>query len=156
MSDQSDQNVDPNQRLSNAIYGAPKVNPDEQRHYLGTFRERVTLSMSVAELKSGQYLDAFTTELEQQDEQNNTILLNGNLGQDTLGPYIRAATMHAVAFTIKNDPQYGTDDADLALVITAKAAVDVSPIDVAAKHPQSPTNTKSSKKPSFWQRLFNQ
>ena len=26
------------QRLQNAVYGTPKINPDEQRRYLGTFR----------------------------------------------------------------------------------------------------------------------
>ena len=29
------------QRIQNGIYGTPKIKPDEQRHYMGTFRERV-------------------------------------------------------------------------------------------------------------------
>ena len=33
------------QRLQNAVYGTPKINPDEQRRYLGTFRERVCLNL---------------------------------------------------------------------------------------------------------------
>ena len=39
------------QRIDNAIYGPPKIKPDEQRKYLGTFRERVCLTISVAELQ---------------------------------------------------------------------------------------------------------
>ena len=38
------------QRLDNGIYGTPQLKPDEQRRYLGTFRERVCLTISVAEL----------------------------------------------------------------------------------------------------------
>ena len=30
---------DMEQRIDNAIYGTPKIKPDEQRKYLGTFRE---------------------------------------------------------------------------------------------------------------------
>ena len=38
-------------RLDTGMYGTPRVNPDEQRKYLGTFRERCYLSMTVAEMK---------------------------------------------------------------------------------------------------------
>lgn len=149
-------NSDPNQRLENAVYGAPKINPDEQRHYLGTFRERVTFSMTVAQLRSDDYLTAFATELDQQGEEKTTVFLNGNLGQDTLSPYIRVATMHAAAFTIKNDPTFKTDNQDLALVVAAKTAVDVDPIDVAKKYPATATTNESKTQPkqSFWKSLF--
>ena len=36
--------------LQNSTFGVPKVNPDEQRRYLGTFRERVSLAMTIAEV----------------------------------------------------------------------------------------------------------
>ena len=36
------------QRIQNGIYGTPKIKPDEQRHYMGTFRERVWLTILVA------------------------------------------------------------------------------------------------------------
>ncbi|MGV0167725.1 YueI family protein [Furfurilactobacillus sp. WILCCON 0119] len=155
MADNQQNTGDPNQRLSNAMYGTPKINPDEQRHYLGTFRERVALSMTVAQLESGDYLTALGTDLEQRDEATHTIFLNGNLGQEALGPYIRLATMHAVAFTIKNDPQYKTAPTDLALVIAAKKAIDVDPIDIALKYPAATTQSQApSSQPSFWHRLF--
>ena len=38
-------------RLDTGMYGTPRVNPDEQRKYLGTFRERCYLNMTVAEMK---------------------------------------------------------------------------------------------------------
>ncbi|MYV04477.1 MULTISPECIES: YueI family protein [Furfurilactobacillus] len=159
MADNHGTDGDTNQRLSNAIYGTPKINPDEQRHYLGTFRERVALTMTVAQLRSGDYLTAFGNDLSQRDEVNNTVLMNGNLGQDVLGPYIRTTTMHAVSFTIKNDPEYKIGDDDLALVVTAKTAIDVNPVDIAKKYAdQTSSNSdqpKPVKKTSFWQRLFN-
>ena len=36
--------------LDKGLYGTPLVNPEEQHKYLGTFRERCYLSMTVAEM----------------------------------------------------------------------------------------------------------
>ena len=37
--------------LDKGMYGTPLVNPEEQHKYMGTFRERCYLSMTVAEMK---------------------------------------------------------------------------------------------------------
>lgn len=36
--------------LDKGMYGTPLVNPEEQNKYMGTFRERCYLSMTVAEM----------------------------------------------------------------------------------------------------------
>ena len=48
------------QRIDNAVYGTPKIKPDEQRKYLGTFRERVCLTISVQELQEQDWTKALT------------------------------------------------------------------------------------------------
>ena len=40
---------DLNDRLTESLYGTPQVKPDEQRKYLGTFRERVALTLDQGE-----------------------------------------------------------------------------------------------------------
>lgn len=55
--------VPTDQHLQNAIYGTPKINPDEQRKYLGTFRERVGLTINVDQLQQADWTKAFEQEL---------------------------------------------------------------------------------------------
>ena len=65
------------QRIENAIYGTPKIKPDEQRKYLGTFRERVCLTISVKELHEQNWQPALVAELKRGI--GNLVFLNGNL-----------------------------------------------------------------------------
>nr|MWN20580.1 DUF1694 domain-containing protein [Leuconostoc lactis] len=46
--------MDINERLQNEQLGGgqPKINPDEQRRYLGTFRERVIAAVKKSQLNS--------------------------------------------------------------------------------------------------------
>ena len=37
--------------LDSGRYGAPKVNPDEQKKYMGTFRERCYVTMTIEQMK---------------------------------------------------------------------------------------------------------
>lgn len=131
MSDNDKSAVD--QRLENGIYGTPKIKPDEQRKYLGTFRERVCLTISVAELRQRNWTAAVTKEL--QRGIGNLVFVNGNLPHSELHPYIRAAAAANGQFTMKTDPEFKTDPDSLAIVIAAKDAVYQSPIDVTKRYP---------------------
>ena len=64
------------QRIDNAVYGTPKIKPDEQRKYLGTFRERVCLTISVQELQEQDWTKALTAELDRGI--GNLVFINGN------------------------------------------------------------------------------
>lgn len=121
------------QRLENGIYGTPKIKPDEQRKYLGTFRERVCLTISVAELQQRNWTVAVTKEL--QRGIGNLVFINGNLPHSELHPYIQAATAANGQFTMKTDPEYKTDPESMAIVIAAKEAVYQSPVDVIKRYP---------------------
>ena len=48
------------QRLEQSTSGTPMVNPDEQRKYLGTFRERCYLSMTIGQMKQKKLQEAFS------------------------------------------------------------------------------------------------
>lgn len=79
------------QRIDNAVYGTPKIKPDEQRKYLGTFRERVCLTISVQELQEQDWTKALTAELDRGI--GNLVFINGNLPHDEIpaGPQIQLA-----------------------------------------------------------------
>jgi uncharacterized protein YueI len=144
------------QRLQNAVYGTPKINPDEQRRYLGTFRERVCLTISVAQLGERDWSDALRLELKKGI--GKLVFLNGNLDDEQLRPYMRAAVQEHASFTLKTDPEFSTAPEKLAVVVAAKTAVYQSPVDVAKRYPNlsNPVSqVKSPAKQGFWQRLFH-
>lgn len=147
------------QRIDNAIYGTPKIKPDEQRKYLGTFRERVCLTISVQELRKQNLTTALTAELERGI--GELVFINGNLPHAEIRPYIQAATSNNAQFTLKTDPEFKTADDSLAVVVAAKTAVYQSPVDVLKRYPdlnqteQSATTATEQQQPGLFSRLFH-
>lgn len=149
------------QRLDNGIYGTPQLKPDEQRHYLGTFRERVCLTISVAELHEQNWAPAMTAEFKRGI--GNLVFLNGNLPHEEIRPYVRAAAQAGASFTMKTDPEFKTAPDALAVVVAAKEAVYQSPVDVKKRYPQLVENGKANKTEvkgeapagGFFHRLFH-
>ena len=84
------------QHLQTAMYGTPKINPDEQRKYLGTFRERVSLAMTIAEVTNRDNISDFVTEIT--DHPNYQVIFNGHIDQADLAPYLKLVN------TISNSP----------------------------------------------------
>ncbi|WP_251575873.1 YueI family protein [Limosilactobacillus agrestimuris] len=144
------------QRIDNAIYGTPKIKPDEQRKYLGTFRERVCLTISITELEERDWSFAVAKELERGI--GNQVFLNGNLPHSELRNYIKVATEANANFTLKTEPEFRTTHDSLAVVVAAKTAVYQSPVDVQKRYPditkQSP-QIHTPKKKHFWEKLFD-
>lgn len=146
------------QRIDNAIYGPPKVKPDEQCRYLGTFRERVCLTISVHELRAQSWQTALIAELKRGI--GNLVFLNGNLPHEEIHPYLLATNQNGGIFTMKTDPEFKTTPDSLAVVVAAKKAVYQSPVDVAKRYPQMlakqlSTNNSSQNKHGFFYHLFH-
>lgn len=148
------------QRIDSAVYGTPKIKPDEQRKYLGTFRERVCLTISIAELQEQDWAAAVTAELAK--GVGTLVFINGNLPHAEVHPYVKAATRAGAAFTMKTDPEFKTDPQALAVVVASKSAVYQSPVDVKKRYPQfgagSATATTQRQTPTkgvFFHRLFH-
>ncbi|USS85155.1 YueI family protein [Fructilactobacillus myrtifloralis] len=138
-------------RLDQAINGGtPQINPDEQRRYLGTFRERVALVIPVAAVTNP---DAPTqVEALLKDHSDYGLLINGNLPQADQSPYLKiAASLHA-KYTLKNSAEYGTEPEQAGIVVAAATAINVADVQFKAT---TETTAKSDKAPSFWHRLFH-
>lgn len=147
------------QRIDNAIYGTPKIKPDEQRKYLGTFRERVCLTITVAELHQQNWCPALVAELKRGI--GNLVFLNGNLPHEEIHPYLLATNENGGTFTMKTDPEFKTAPSSLAVVVAAKKGVYQAPVDVAKRYPnlvsnghQKPHN-EPEKHPGIFHRLFS-
>ncbi|ANZ58356.1 hypothetical protein BGL34_00350 [Fructilactobacillus lindneri] len=143
-------------RLDQAINGGtPKINPDEQRKYLGTFRERVAFAITVSQVSNKEAL----TQVEKiiQEHPNYTIIINGNLPTEKQSPYLKAATANNVKFTLKTDKIYETKPEDYGIIIAAPEAIHVDNIDYHPTENQQSSSDKSTsnKKESFWKRLFH-
>lgn len=141
------------QHLQNSVYGTPKINPDEQRHYLGTFRERVSLAMTIAEVTDRDNLNPFITEISAHPDYQ--VILNGHVDQADLAPYLKLASQHNLKFTIRQDIIYGVNDSDLGLVVASDHAIDQSPIALNKKYPpKAPTTSKQPAKKGWLDKLL--
>lgn len=143
------------QHLQNSVYGTPLVHPDEQRHYLGTFRERVSLAMTIAEVTNAQNVRAFTREINAHPDLQ--VIFNGHIDQSDLAPYLKATGQHNLKFTIRQDDFYGHQTTDLGLVVASDHAIDQNPISLTAKYPTTPAKTQATppaKQPGWLARLF--
>ena len=138
--------------LDKGMYGTPLVNPEEQHKYLGTFRERCYLSMTIAQMKEPTNKEHFLKELESHPKAS--ILLNGALPLSIQNQYIQLATKNQVPFTVIND--FVTDDPNsFGLLLVAKEAVNEPVIDVEEKYPSpQKEEPEQPKKKSFWHRVF--
>lgn len=139
--------------LDKAMYGTPLLKPEEQHRYLGTFRERCYLTMTIAQMSNPTNKAHFLAELTHHPQA--TVLLNGAMSSQLQSVYIKLVTEHAGVFTIVND--FVTDSPDsLGLVLTAKEAVNEPVIAVDQKYPSTTTVSVSqpAAKNKFWHKLF--
>lgn len=146
---------DVNDRLKQEIYGQPKIKPDEQRRYMGTFRERVWLTISITEIKQQDWMTIFKETL--QKHPDSLVIINGNIDDRYTSKYLTAANQLNVDFTIKTGAEIKTKPDSLAVVVTAHEAVFANPVDVAklSHQPVKSEAQPKEKHESFFKHLFH-
>ncbi|MDR3189603.1 MAG: YueI family protein [Lactobacillaceae bacterium] len=127
------------------LYGTPKINPDEQRHYLGTFRERVYAVETIAEMYSGNNLSAWVEVFKQHP--TGTLIINGELDRDIIDVYMQLVKKANVDFTLKNDTTFSEDKSAYGAVYAADAAVHEDEIDIAQLASQATRDEATSTTP---------
>lgn len=144
------------QRLKDSMNGPKTLKPDEQHHYLGTFRERVYLTISVTQAKQHDWSATASKVLAA--HKDSQLIINGNLASSLTRPYQLAAIKADAKFIIKTDPFYHTRPTDLAIVIASDHAVYQSPVDVekvaTSLHTASVNRTNDQHQSSGWLHLF--
>lgn len=140
--------------LDNAMYGTPLLKPEEQHKYMGTFRERCYLTMTIAQMSAAENKANFLIELKEHPDA--TVLLNGSMDITLQSCYIKQINENHGSFTVVNDFVTNSPDA-FGLILTAKKAVNETVIDIEEKYPKKeadPAAVEAPKK-SFWHKLFH-
>lgn len=134
--------------LEKGQYGAPKLNPDEQRRYLGTFRERCYISMTVSQMQDGRNQTLLEKHLA--DHSDSSLLINGQLPESLQSRYIALSVQAQKKFTIvAGDTSKESDP--IGLLVVSPQAVNEEVIDIEKKFNHKEVPFKSTgKKKSFW------
>lgn len=142
-------------RLDRASSGEFRLNPDEQKLYLNTFRERVLLAVPFEIAKSAPFKTAFDGILSHFDLSPSpiSVKISGELPDDLTGYFLKLATDHQFEGQILTESTPGT----YGLIIHTDHAINQEEIDLAHVLPDldlSERQTESPAKKGFFSKLF--
>lgn len=143
-------------RLDRASSGEFRLNPDEQKLYLNTFRERVLLAVSFSDAKRPEFKSAFDMILQQFDLFQSPIYvkISGDLPDDLTGYFLKTAIEHAFEGQILTEHTADT----YGLVVHTDHAINQEKIDLASLLPDlnlSDTPTTTPSKKGFFSKFFH-
>ncbi|CCK20399.1 DUF1694 domain-containing protein [Lactococcus laudensis] len=142
-------------RLDRASSGEYRLNPDEQKLYLNTFRERIFLAITFDDAKIPLVKTSFNQILSHFDMADQPIFVKicGDLPDDLTGYYLKLAIDHHFEGQILTEPasdRYGiVIHTDHAINLDKIELLDVFPDLLSSDAPAQPT-----KKKSFFSKLF--
>ena len=116
------------EHLNNGLYGTPQLHPDEQRKYLGTFRERVSLAITFKEFSNNQNacLTAIKQEISSSTEEELSIKINGQLSSDIIDKIIQISKENNTKFEYLADASFShNDDANAIVICSSKSALHI-------------------------------
>lgn len=151
------------EHLNNGLYGTPQIHPDEQRKYLGTFRERVSLNITFKEFSNNQ--EACLTAIKQEISSNIRELIlkiNGQLSPNIIDKIIQIAKENNTKFEYLADASFSHDtDANAIVICSSKSALHIENIDVESKYHElferksEEKNDPKEDKKGFLSKLFD-
>lgn len=142
-------------RLDRASSGEYRLNPDEQKLYLNTFRECIFLAITFDDAKIPLVKTSFNQILSHFDMADQPIFVKicGDLPDDLTGYYLKLAVDHHFEGQILTEPasdRYGiVIHTDHAINLDKIELLDVFPDLLSSDAPAQPT-----KKKSFFSKLF--
>ncbi len=147
--------TDLNQTILQKASGETRLNPDEQRLYMGTFRERVLLVLSFDEAVHSSIQQQFVTICQalKEEQPNLSLKISPKLSDALQVSYMKEAQEQQVMVSII-DEQSATSP--FALLFHTDHAVHQEQIGLSERFPtllENPTPQAPEKK-GFWQKLF--
>ena len=146
--------TDLSKQLLEKAHGGPKLNPDEQRRYLGTFEERVLGYADVETANSLQLQKGFLTILEHFQEKTETLFvkISPNIEFDKQVFYLKEAKKTNSQATIVSEDHASSP---LGLVIHSNEPVQVDEKDLRLAFPNLWEEKKEeASKKSIWKKWF--
>ncbi|MGY3765694.1 YueI family protein [Vagococcus vulneris] len=112
--------------LDKGLFGTPQVKPDEQRLFLGTFRERVALALTVSEMNTMKYDDLVV-------ERINTFskghfLINANTNPDAQNHYMKMAQSYERNFRMVDTDIDNGPDKTIGLVYAVDTPINLDDV----------------------------
>ena len=146
--------TDLSKQLLEKAHGGPKLNPDEQRRFLGTFEERVLGYADVETANSLQLQEGFLTILENFQEKTETLFvkISPNIEFDKQVFYLKQAKESNCQATIVSDDHITSP---FGLVIHANEPVQVDEKDLRLAFSNLWEEKKADPpKKSIWKKWF--
>ncbi|MET3643969.1 DUF1694 domain-containing protein [Streptococcus gallinaceus] len=133
--------------------GENRLNPDEQRHYMGTFRERVVLVVHFSDAVESQFQDKFATICEHYlaEYQPLTLKISPKLTDALQISYLKTAQEKGMTVSIIDEKIAGSP---FALLLHTDHAVDVENIELSDKFIAT-AEEKTAEKVPFWKKIFS-
>lgn len=145
-----------NDKLLQAANGEHRLKPQEQKKYLGTFAERVVLTVSLTDAKSQLFQDHFAHICQEliARYQQLAVKINGQLPISQQMTLMKIAQTANLPTTVINEEH---SHSPYGLIIHSSQAQDLTTTDVRECFPtifEPKTAQTQPKQSSFWQRLF--
>lgn len=113
------------ERVTHGIYGAPELKKEERSRYLGQFRERVLIALTVAQVEEpGVYAEVMDA---LRDPRARMLILRRDVQLDRASDYIELALEQQIAFKRVDEPGF---KGSIGLVVVANDAVDVPEVQI--------------------------
>lgn len=120
--------MDINERIQQDQRGGPsQLNPDEQKHYLGTFRERVIVAVKASQINNTQIQAKFESVLKSHNV--GKVLINQQLTENNFTTYVTIAVRTKHPFTLlsqTNNTSQGDDP--IAVLLASDTAINIDHI----------------------------
>ncbi len=147
--------TDLNTTILQKASGENRLNPDEQRQYMGTFRERVVLVLSFEQAVSSQLEKQFEALAKQliMDYQPLFLKLSPKLSDSLQIHYMKIGQQLGITVSIIDEK---IADSPYAMVFHTDRALNKESIQLEECFPHFVTQApkKEETKPSFWKKLF--
>lgn len=142
--------------LDKGMYGTPQIKPDEQKKYLGTYRERIVFIMTFDEAKQTIY-DSFCLE-KFANHPDGTLLIDANSNMTIQNHFMKLTQQKKIDFRLVDSDAERLKGDDIAMVFTLSTPIDLEDISVKEKSPKQLTTTpniQKEKKSGFFKKIFS-
>ncbi|MGT2833666.1 DUF1694 domain-containing protein [Streptococcus halotolerans] len=148
--------TDVNQKIMERSAGGLVLNPDEQRYYLGTFKERVLATISIEDVSAKNILSLFKTALDKEikDKKSVKVKISSQISEENQMIFLKTAKEKNLSATIIEEK---ITTSPFGVVIYTDHAVDRQETNLLTLFDSSVTakNSKDSKvKKSIFKRIF--
>ncbi len=123
--------------LMRGIHGDKELLPGEKNRYLGTYRERVIVVLTQAQVRRNQLYPQIEQALSNYPDA--TMLINGEMEYAAISKYIKLAIDQKVSYSKYSDH---LSDSDLGVVIAVPYAVEIEQIEIIDTPPAAEAKIK--------------